>query len=391
MTGIARVRVGDLLQLMRRAVDVDPADEYREIGVRSFGKGIFHKEPVSGVDLGAKRVFRIEPGDLVISNVFAWEGAISVASEDEAGMIGSHRFMTFVPRDDRIDASWAAWFLLSKPGLSLVGRASPGSAGRNRTLAVERFENLAIPLPPFDEQRRVAERLGRVELAARELRLLELGAKTLTEALSVSTCARLDLTDDDKSRTGWRRVDLGSVMAPELNTVAVDVAKSYPNLGIYSFGRGVFEKPMIDGRRTSAKTLHRVRASQFIYSRLFAFEGAYTFVPQDFDGYFVSNEFPTFDPDPEQLDARWLASYLRSPSRWSELAGSSKGLGVRRQRIPVEAILAYKVWLPPIDVQRSMVAVLERLESAQAVRREAEARIDSLLPAGLNRAFAGLS
>ena len=49
-----------------------------------------------------KRVFRIEPGDLVISNVFAWEGAIAVASDDEAGTIGSHRFMTFVPADGRV-------------------------------------------------------------------------------------------------------------------------------------------------------------------------------------------------------------------------------------------------------------------------------------------------
>ena len=48
-----------------------------EIGVRSFGRGIFHKEPIDGTALGNKRVFRIEPGDLVLSNVFAWEGAVA--------------------------------------------------------------------------------------------------------------------------------------------------------------------------------------------------------------------------------------------------------------------------------------------------------------------------
>ena len=154
------VRVGDVLRLARRDVVVEPEKQYLEIGISSFGKGIFHKEPVEGVALGAKRVFRIEPGDLVISNVFAWEGAIALAGDTESGRIGSHRFMTFVARNDRIDLRWAAWFFVSEPGLELIRKASPGSAGRNKTLAIERFKNLVIPLPPIEAQQRVAQRLG---------------------------------------------------------------------------------------------------------------------------------------------------------------------------------------------------------------------------------------
>ena len=168
------VRVGDVLELKRRGIAIDASAEYEEVGVRSFGKGIFHKEPIRGIDLGTKRVFRIEPGDLVISNVFAWEGAIAVATEAERGKIGSHRFMTFVPRDGRIDPSWAAWFFLSEPGLELIRRASPGSAGRNRTLAVKRFEELLITLPALQQQRQeaayLAEISAKAEAAARELR-----------------------------------------------------------------------------------------------------------------------------------------------------------------------------------------------------------------------------
>lgn len=157
---MGRVRVGDVLRLERRQFDVDPTSEYRELGIRSFGKGIFHKEPVTGDQLGNKRVFKIEPGDLVLSNVFAWEGAVALAGETERGMIGSHRFMTYVPSDGRILPAWAAWFFVSEPGLDLLGAASPGSAGRNRTLAIKRFENLRIPLPPIEVQQDVVARLS---------------------------------------------------------------------------------------------------------------------------------------------------------------------------------------------------------------------------------------
>ena len=72
----------------------------------------------------------------------------------------------------------------------------------------------------------------------------------------------------------WRRVRLGSVMQQAADPVTVTPDRSYRNVGILSFGRGLFEKPEIDGRTTSAKTLFRIRGGQFIYSRLFAFEGA---------------------------------------------------------------------------------------------------------------------
>ena len=185
----------------------------------------------------------------------------------------------------------------------------------------------------------------------------------------------------------WRRVRLGSVMQQAADPVTVTPDRSYRNVGILSFGRGLFEKPEIDGRTTSAKTLFRIRGGQFIYSRLFAFEGAYAWVTPEFDGYCVSNEFPTFDTDPSELDAEWLSIYLRSPDRWLEIAASSKGLGVRRQRVPVEAILDFAIPLPPIDTQRAMVRIVNEIDALIRARAAADDALAALVPAALNAAF----
>jgi hypothetical protein len=336
-------------------------------------------------------VFRIEPGDLVISNVFAWEGAVALASERERGKIGSHRFMTFVASDPRLHLPWASWFFRSEPGLELIRKASPGSAGRNRTLAIERFEALEIPLPPIDEQRQVAARLDGVVFAVDDLVGRTRRSQELANAFGVSISSREDISDAARAAAEWRLTRLDEVLTPRRDAVVVSAAESYPNVGIYSFGRGLFRKADIEGAATSARSLNRISSGQFIYSRLFAFEGAYASVTPDFDGSFVSNEFPTFDPDPTRLDARWLASYLRSPHHWTALRASSKGLGVRRQRVPVEAVLAYEVWLPPITTQREIVEHLDQIEAVTARRVIADSRINALLPAALNEAFAGLS
>lgn len=386
-----RVRVGEVLRLQRIPVDPDPLTDYVSIGIRSFGKGIFHYEPLPGDKLGKLRFFGVEPDRLIVSNIKGWEGAVAVSTSDDDGCIASSRFLAYVPIDERISVRWARWFFLSEFGNELLQRASPGSADRNRTLAIDRFEALEIPLLPIDEQQRVALRLDHVEAVSDELRERAARASELADAFAVSTASRADLDQPAKIGSGWRRERLGEVMQPANASIRVDAAGTYPNVGIYSFGRGLFEKPPIDGAATSATTLNRVVEGQFIYSRLFAFECAYAYVSHDFDGYYVSNEFPTFDPDPDALDARWLATVFRSRDIWAELAGRSKGLGVRRRRVPVEAVLGYELWLPPIDEQQAMVSKIAEMQRASTHRREVMNRVHALLPAAVNEAFAGLS
>lgn len=149
----SRVRLGDVLQPVPRPVDVDGATEYREIGIRSHGRGLFHKEPVSGTTLGDKKVFWVEPGDFVLNIVFAWEGAVGIVGEAESGMIGSHRFPTFRPDVLRLDTRFLLHYFRTKEGLDALLRVSPGGAGRNRTLSRKAFLNLEIPLPALPEQR----------------------------------------------------------------------------------------------------------------------------------------------------------------------------------------------------------------------------------------------
>jgi type I restriction enzyme, S subunit len=138
--------------LVRRSTEVAISASYPQLGIRSFGKGTFHKPTLSGVDVGSKRLFRIEKGDLLFSNVFAWEGVIAVAKPEDDGRFGSHRFMSCVPRQDLATANFLAFYFLTTEGLELVRAASPGGAGRNRTLGVEALANIKVPVPPIQKQ-----------------------------------------------------------------------------------------------------------------------------------------------------------------------------------------------------------------------------------------------
>lgn len=181
------VRLGDVLRKVPRPVEVKPDTVYREIGIRSHGKGVFHKPPVSGLELGSKKVFWVEPGDFVLNIVFAWEGAVAVLADTEAGMIGSHRFPTFRADEARLNPRFLLAYFKTPEGLDLLGRVSPGGAGRNRTLSRTAFLAQTIPLPSPEEQCRIVARIEEVSIRVEEARSLRTAANQASEMLESSS------------------------------------------------------------------------------------------------------------------------------------------------------------------------------------------------------------
>jgi type I restriction enzyme, S subunit len=165
------------------------------------------------------------------------------------------------------------------------------------------------------------------------------------------------------SDTGWPLVPLRELLTPSGERVSVSADSEYPNFGIYSFGRGVFVKTPIKGSTSSATALFRAKKNQFVYSRLFAFEGAYGIVPDELDGYLVSNEFPLFNCDNSRLLPGYLGWFFRNPIVWPDVARLTTGMGNRRQRIKAEALLSYTLPLPPLQEQERVVARIDSIAS----------------------------
>lgn len=167
--------IGDCLQRVENPVHVNPEELYTQIGIRSHGKGLFYKEPVTGAELGNKAVFWIEPDCFVVNIVFAWEQAIGKTTKSEIGMIGSHRFPMYKPVNNRVDIDYLICYFLTKRGTDILEAASPGGAGRNKTLGQDRFLKSKIVLPPLLEQQKIAAILTTQD------KVIELKEKLLAE------------------------------------------------------------------------------------------------------------------------------------------------------------------------------------------------------------------
>src|SRR5262249_11720768 len=85
----------------------------------------------------------------------------------------------------RSTAGFLKLFFTTKPGLEIRLRASPGSAGRNKTLGLDRFIAHNIPLPPLAEQRRLVERIDALAAKVEEAR--QFRDRTQREQFALST------------------------------------------------------------------------------------------------------------------------------------------------------------------------------------------------------------
>ncbi|MCL4537071.1 MAG: restriction endonuclease subunit S [Nitrospirae bacterium] len=167
--------LNEVAPLIRRKVKIENDVEYPELGIRSFGKGTFHKPAIKGSELGNKELYEIHPGDLLVSQVFAWEGAVAVVQPENKGRFGSHRFVTCLCDTSRVLANYLRTYFLTPTGLAQLRSASKGAAGRNKPLSIPKFQRIEVPIPSIEKQLRYNE-IHELVFAARKL-----NAQTATE------------------------------------------------------------------------------------------------------------------------------------------------------------------------------------------------------------------
>ncbi|MFE0177940.1 restriction endonuclease subunit S [Streptomyces sp. NPDC059002] len=187
------VRLGDVLTLERIPLDVQEDETYTQIGIRSFGNGIFHKDPCLGSELSKLKYFKIHPGRLIVSNIMAWEGAIGLSTDREEGLVGSARFLSYRPAET-VDARYLNYYFQSPAGRELARSASTGTVSRNQTLSPKNFERATIPLPELPEQRRIADKLDAT---------LATVATTTTAAPQQESARLLAIGGLDRALTRW--------------------------------------------------------------------------------------------------------------------------------------------------------------------------------------------
>jgi type I restriction enzyme S subunit len=374
------VSLGEVTRLDLHREPIDPSKTYAMVGVLSFARGLFDREPIENGNTSYKYFLRLQPDHIVMSQLFGWEGALALSNERFAGKYLSPQFPTFLSDEGRLDRKFLGW-LMRRPGFwSDLGTRASGMGDRRRTLNPDAFFACKIPLPPLDEQRRIVARIDELAAKVEEARTLRHAAEQ-----EVVTLPRA-LLSHGKSKRTIRVGDFATLRPPD---VAVDPLTEYHFAGVYSFGRGVFRGQRKLGSEFAYQKLTRLRASNFVYPKLMAWEGALGVVPPNCDGLVVSTEFPVFEIDEQVMLPEVMDTYFRSPDVWPTLSGRSGGTNVRRRRINPRDFLNLQMPCPSREAQAAIRECVLRASSISAIQIETAAELNAMLPAILDKAFKG--
>lgn len=372
------VKLGDVLHRSTETVTPEPDQEYSEITVRLWGNGVVQRGRVMGASINGRR-FIARRGQFIASRIDARNGAMGLVPVSLDGALVTNDFPLFAVSSDRMCPEYLGWLSKTQGFVELCARGSEGTTNRVR-LKEDKFLGLDIPLPPIVEQRRIVARIEELAAQIGEARALREQVAEQQDALIISTHLKL---------AGARTRTLGEILHLDEDKSAVEPDGSYPQVGVRSFGCGLFPKGPIGGSETTYKAFNRLYGGALVLSQVKGWEGALAVCPEDLHGWFVSPEYRTFRCVPDEVRPDYLTSLVRTEWFWGRLSDATRGVGARRERTRPEHFLSIEIPMPDIEHQAIAVNVFDGLAETKDLRAETATELDALMPAILDQAFKG--
>lgn len=382
--------LGEVLDLDLDQIEVNPLDQYPVAGVYSFGRGLFAREAIVGSDTKYKTLVRLHQGQLVVSRLKAFEGAVAVVPLELDGTFLSQEFPTFnINRNG--DPNYVAHLCRWPEFWDLLRNSSRGVGARRERVHADQVLNIKVPLPDLEEQRRVAHKLDRATTKLYLARMKGQRVQKIAESLkfSILTHAFSSLWEHYGSVP---LIAVAEINPDSINPGEWDSANfTYIDIGSVGKGSGrILQPKTIPVEETPSRARRLVRRDDVLVSTVRPNLRGFALVPADLDGAVCSTGFAVLRPHSD-LDSEFLLLQAMSDPILEQLVG-----GVRGGHYPAVSdrrLRNVKLTQPPIPVQRRVVS---RLRVQQACvdellvnRRSSLRRVDSLEISLLNHAFNG--
>ena len=282
-----------------------------------------------------------------------------------------------------------------------------GNAGTQKNLSGGILKGVAVPVPPYQEQCRIALTLSTWDQCIATTERLLSNSQTQRNALIGLTLHLPSANPDSSAPTdnggfpasvqpgiptlppapaGWRRIQLRDHLKEVRRPVALVDDETYTLVTVKRSRGGVELREVLRGEEVKTPTQFYVRADDFLISKRQIVHGACGIVPPELDGAVVSNEYAILNTDGE-IDLRFLR-YL-SESRYFQQTcfHSSIGVHVEKMIFKTDHWLNWPFNIPPLAQQEHIVEILDRAsrevaaiaEQLKVLKREKSALMAQLL------------
>ena len=249
---------------------------------------------------------------------------------------------------------------------------------------------LQIPLPPLDEQKRIAGILD----AADALRAKRREALAQLDTLLQSTF--LDMFGDPVTNPmGWTKVRSGELflLPPKIGTITPAAGRGYLVVRVGEVGESRIAFERCGRVEISEKDFAKFRLERgdTVIARAIGTKnllGKASFFADFDEATVIDSHVMRLRPDPIKCDGLWFYSLISS-DRGKVLLQQTGGATAVQFNINAKQASSMQVALPPLDLQHRFAAIVESVEQQKLSQRAHLAELDTLFASLQSRAFQG--
>lgn len=350
------VPLGKYIKQSKKKVKVVDGEEYPAIGVMMEGRGFVTRPPFIGGKTTYKQLTPIEPNQLVLRSITAWEAPIQVTTKEHSGFHVSGVFPVFDIDVKKLNPQYLSLLCRYNVFWESMRERTVGSVLRRKTLSATALMDIPVQLPPLPEQKRIVDLISSVDSYIEALQQQFESAKRSRNAVLHEL---LTAGGDD-----WFETTLGKVtqINPEqARDFDSERLIKYVDLSTVTFDNGIdSEIDPIPFNEAPGRARRIVRENDVIVATVRPYLKGFAFVNKDFNEQIASTGFCVIRAESDLILPELVWALVGSDEFVDFLIRRSTGSSYPAVR-PID-ISEFNFMLPPFKDQEKVSQLIRTFD-----------------------------
>ncbi len=385
MNGVQTISLGEIMAKKSGSVDPSkfPGEVFDLYSIPAFDSR--QPEVVAGKLIGSTKQI-VEPGDVLLSKIVPHIRRSWVVGEKQGRrIIASGEWIVF--RSEKIYPNYLRHVLVSDPFHSKFMSTVSGVGGSLLRARPAFVEKIKIPLPPLEEQKRIAEILDRAEALRAKRRASLAQLDELTQAIFIDMFG-----DPVANPKGWLHAKLGDVIfsasdGPHVSPEYTENGVPFLSTRHVRAGEITWEDLKFISKEDAEIQWRKCKPERgdILYTKGGTTGLAATVKTDRLFAIWV--HVSLLKPDPEKVDSLWLESMLNNEFCYQQSQVLTHGIANRD--LGLTRMVKIKIFLPPLHLQKEFSHRIDTLERMKIVHKASLAELNELFASLQYRAFRG--
>lgn len=369
-------------------IKINDEDEYKILGVRSYGKGVFANRVVKGKTLKMREYQKAKNNHLFWCKVDTKNGAFGVIKEDLADGVASSN-MTFAEIDiNKINVDFLQLLFTSKGVMQYLDSFVTGTTNRKYIRPDQLLNEIKIPLPKLSEQEIIISNyFKKVETAEKLLRqasdlegeiekyfleqlgLMPFSLKEKITSLQITDYVSLDRWDffstdtriaSELKKSKYKLTSIGQTYRFAKRSFNKAQYKKetfrYIEIGAIDPTKGILEAKEISIKKAPSRATQIVNEGDLIIGTTRPYLKKFAIVTEEYHNDACSSGFSVIEPSNE-YHLPYLHQFLKCSYGIEQL--KNKMTGGLYPAITEPELKEIKIPFPDIDTQKEIMHLIE--------------------------------